>query len=142
MERAYMEAYGGGCACGEVRYRAMTMPLLSLHCQCRDCQRITGAGHASMMVFRASKVRLTGSLIYYETQADSGNKGTRGVCAQCGSFIMAKSSGYPDVLWLTAGGLDEPSRFKPSCVVFAKSGHGWDYIDPALTVFQQMPPSK
>jgi hypothetical protein len=137
-----MEAYEGGCACGSVRYTAIATPLLSLHCQCRDCQRITGTGHASMMVFRASKVSLTGDLAYHETHANSGNIGSRGVCARCGSFVTAKSSGYPDVLWLTAGSLDEPGRFKPTKIVFAKSGHPWDYMDPALTAFPQMPPSK
>ena len=48
------KVYTGGCACGVVRYQAAALPLLSLHCQYRDCQRMTGTGHASMMVFPAA----------------------------------------------------------------------------------------
>jgi hypothetical protein len=95
-----------------------------------------------MMVFRASRVSLKGDLAHYSVRSGSGNTGTRGFCSQCGSFIMAKSSGYPGVIWLTAGSLDDPSRFKPEHIVYAQSAHHWDYLDPALTVFRQMPPRK
>jgi hypothetical protein len=137
-----LSAYEGGCACGAFRYVAAAEPLLSLHCQCRDCQRMTGTGHASMMVFRASRVSLKGGLAHYSVQSDSGNTGTRGFCSQCGSFIMAKSSGYQGVIWLTAGSLDDPSHFKPAHIVYAQSAQHWDYMDPALAAFRQMPPPK
>ena len=103
---------------------------------------MTGTGHASMMVFRASRVSLKGDLAHYSVQSDSGNTGTRGFCSQCGSFIMAKSSGYPGVVWLTAGSLDDPSHFKPAHIVYAQSAQHWDYMDPALAAFRQMPPPK
>ncbi len=136
------EIYTGGCACGAVRYEGAAVPKLSLHCQCRDCQRITGTGHASMMVFRAAKVSLTGHLSYHMTKSNSGDTASRGFCPSCGSFVMAKSSGYPDAVWLTAGSLDEPERFKPKYIVYAASGRSWDHMDPALTYFPKMPPSK
>jgi hypothetical protein len=55
---------------------------------------------------------------------------------------MAKSSGYPGVVWLTAGSLDDPSRFKPAHIVYAQSAQSWDYMDQALTAFRAMPPPK
>ena len=38
----------GGCLCGAVRYEANAEPAFAVHCYCRQCQRITGAGHASI----------------------------------------------------------------------------------------------
>ena len=37
----------GGCLCGAVRYGAKAKPIFAIHCYCRQCQHITGAGHAS-----------------------------------------------------------------------------------------------
>ena len=45
--------YRGGCRCGAIRYEiAAAEPMLGGQCQCLDCQRETGGGHASFMPFR------------------------------------------------------------------------------------------
>ena len=75
--------YHGGCRCGAIRYEIAAEPMFAGHCQCLDCQRETGGGHASFMAFPADAVKLTGTPRFYEARADSGNTIRRGFCPTC-----------------------------------------------------------
>jgi len=132
--------YAGGCACGAIRYEISAEPLMAGHCQCRDCQRMTGTGHASMLGFPAGAVRMTGEPRFHDVKADSGHSSSRGFCPTCGSFVTARSSGMPGMVTIAAGSLDEPARFEPQLVVYAERAHAWDRLDPALPHFAKMPP--
>ena len=54
-----MTTYTGRCACGKIRYEIAAAPIRGFQCQCRDCQRDTGAGHASVMVFPRAALSVT-----------------------------------------------------------------------------------
>ncbi len=133
-------SYTGGCACGAIRYDIAAEPMFAGHCQCRDCQRATGAGHSSMMGFPAPAMKLTGAPKYRDAKADSGNVKSLGSCPACGSPVLGKTSGMPGMVTVAAGSLDDPGRFKPQMVVYASRGHAWDHVDPALPRFPGMPP--
>ena len=109
------------------------------HCQCRDCQRATGGGHASMMAFPKAAVKVTGKPKFHDVKADSGNTVSRGFCPSCGSLVMARNSGMPDMVMIAAGSLDDPSVFKPQMVVFTRSAQPWDRMDPDLARFDRLP---
>ena len=109
-------------------------------CQCLDCQHETGGGHASFMAFPADAVKLTGTPRYYEAKADSGNLVRRGFCPTCGSSVVGRSSGMPEMTTIPAGSLDDPGIFRPEFVVYTSRGHAWDRVDPALPSFPKMPP--
>ena len=55
-----MMPYAGGCSCGAVHYELAAEPIRGFQCQCRDCQRDTGSGHASVMVFPRAAMRISG----------------------------------------------------------------------------------
>ena len=38
----------GGCACGHVRYRLESAPIIVHGCHCRYCQRMSGSAFPSM----------------------------------------------------------------------------------------------
>lgn len=134
-----MTTYKGGCLCGAIRYEASVEPMMAGHCQCRDCQRM-GGGHASMLGFPEDKVKLTGTPKYYGTKADSGNISSRGVCPNCGSWVVGKTSGMANFITISAGTLDDPGQFKPQLVVYHDRANAWDHLDPALMTFAKMPP--
>jgi hypothetical protein len=127
-----METTSGGCACGSVRYEIHGPSNFAIHCQCRQCQRVTGAGHASMFGVQRAAVSLRGELASFETRADSGNPVTSSFCPSCGSPIMKRSAGLPGMLFFHAASLDDASRFAPSMVVWGSGAQPWDFIDPAL----------
>ncbi len=129
----------GGCGCGAVRYRYSGEPVLATHCQCRACQRSTGTGHSSHLVVPAAAVTFEGEVREYRTRADSGAESVRGFCPVCGSPLVFRTSSWPEMLFLTAGTLDDPSRFAPTLVVYAEHAQPWDTVDPALTCYPRMP---
>ena len=131
----------GGCACGAVRYEIDATPIVSLQCQCRDCQHATGGGHANALAFQEPSVRLSGNLKYYEGRNDRGYLVRRGFCPDCGSPITLTTSRNPAMRVIAAGSLDDPSVFEPQMVFFTRSGQAWDHLDSALPKFETLPPS-
>ena len=79
------KAIEGGCLCGAVRYEATAKPVSAIHCYCRQCQHITGAGHASQFALPSASVTLHGKVSKYEMKAESGNSVTSVFCPVCGS---------------------------------------------------------
>jgi hypothetical protein len=136
------KTFEGGCACGAVRYTIAAEPMMAGHCHCRDCQRMSGTGHSSLMMFPKAAATIKGPLKFHESTADSGNKVGRGFCANCGSFVTGRSSGFPDMVTIAAGSLDDPSRFQPQFIVYTARAHAWDRMDPALASFERMPPTQ
>jgi len=124
--------FQGGCACGAIRYECSAEPQFSFHCQCRQCQRAGGTGHASLLAVPADCAPLSGALRFHDQRADSGNITSRGFCPACGNPIVNKSSGYPQMRFIHAASLDDPGRFKPEKLVYSASAQPWDYVTPAL----------
>ena len=136
-----MGTYTGGCTCGAVRYEIGAEPIRGFYCQCRDCQRDTGAGHSAVAVFPIATLKITGSVTEHLRPADSGAQKRKGFCATCGSPLYNKPRNVPDMIGVYVGTLDDPSGFKPQIVMFASRGHDWDLLDPALPKFPNMRPS-
>ena len=132
--------YTGGCACRAIRYETSAEPVLMAQCQCRDCQYASGTGHCCGLAFPTDQVSLTGEAKYYEVTAESGQKVSRGFCANCGSPLFATNR-VANNLIISAASLDDPSVFSPICVFFASRGHEWDLLDPDLTKYDTEAPA-
>lgn len=133
--------HAGGCSCGAIRYEIAAEPIRTFQCQCRDCQRDTGSGHASVMVFPRAAMRITGRATEISRTADTGAQKLKGFCGSCGSPLYNKPVSKPDMIGIYVGTLDDPSVFKPQIVIFASRGHAWDHLDPALPKLPNMRPS-
>ncbi|HEX9463913.1 MAG TPA: GFA family protein [Alphaproteobacteria bacterium] len=134
-----MTTYGGGCACGAIRYEIAAEPLYAFQCQCRSCQQFTGTGHASVMVFPEAAIRVTGEVREFARPAESGAQTVMGFCGTCGSGLYGRRAANPDTIGVLVGSLDEPQHFKPQAALFASRGHAWDRLDPALPKLPGMP---
>lgn len=133
-------AYTGGCACGAIRYEISAAPMVQNHCQCRDCQHMSGTGHGSYLTFPRGGVKHSGEAKLWDIVADSGNVKTRAFCPTCGSPVYMTFAAMPDVFTVHAGSLDNPDQYRPELVTYAVRGHEWDCLDPALQKFDKMPP--
>ena len=127
-----MIAVTGGCACGAVSYRAEVAPVFSIQCHCRQCQRITGTGHASQFTVPASAVTIAGELREYPLVADSGNRVVSAFCPTCGSPVLKRSSGYTELVFFHAATLADVAAFKADKAVWTETRQPWDYLDPML----------
>jgi hypothetical protein len=109
------------------------------HCQCKNCQKFSGGGHASLFMIPAAAFRCSGEASSYDYLADSGNMVRRFFCPRCGAPVYNTNSGMPGAVFPWAGSLDEPARFEPQLVVYAASAQPWDYVDSRLPSFPRMP---
>lgn len=132
--------YTGGCACGSLRYTLHSAPIEQTHCQCRDCQRRSGTGHSSWMVFAEAPVKaVTGPVSNWASTGDGGTEKRHGFCPHCGSPVYMSFPAMPDVIGVTAASLDDPARFSPAQVVWSSAAADWDRLPDGLTVFAKMP---
>ncbi|PZM17250.1 GFA family protein [Rhizobium tubonense] len=134
------ELYTGGCACGAIRYRIAGDPLVMLDCQCRQCQRESGTGHASHLTFKCEDVAVEGEAAHWELVGDGGLVKKRSFCPTCGSPVYMTFPGMPDYFVVRAGSLDEPARYRPQMISWTASSQAWDHVDPLLPKFDKMPP--
>lgn len=131
----------GGCLCGAVRYELNAEPIMSVHCHCRDCQRMTGAGHVTAAAFPAEAVKVTGTMKTVTVKGDSGHDVVRYFCPSCGSWLIGKPSMMPQITTVTLGTLDDPNAIGGiSVIVYAKRRNAWDHMDPKLPSFETLPP--
>jgi hypothetical protein len=135
MSRGFSE----GCLCGAVRYESLADPQVVGHCHCVDCRKTSGTGHCTHLVVPADSLTVTGHLTFYDHPADSGNMVSRGFCPTCGSAIVSKNSGMPGMAFPRASSLDDPEIAKPQFAVYASRAPSWDYVDPNLPSFPEMP---
>jgi hypothetical protein len=131
----------GGCLCEAIRYVCDGEPVFAGHCYCRDCRRSSGTAHCSHLAVPSSTFRSTGEPTRYERAADSGNRVVRWFCGRCGSPVYSTNSATPDVVYVRASSLDEPSRFVPQMIVYASRAPSWARLDPELATFAEMPPA-
>ena len=130
----------GQCLCGAVRFIAKAKPFRMAQCHCRDCQRVSGAGHTSNALFEAADVEVMGATSSYAVKADSGNTLMRHFCPACGSRVFALNSGRPGKIVLAAGAFDDSSWFSPQAVLYTRSRHAWDTAGDGVPAFEAMPP--
>ena len=134
-----MSAFSGGCQCGAVRYECAVEAVFTGNCHCRDCQKATGGAYAPVLAVPAEALKITGDIKYYDSRADSGHTFSRGFCLNCGARLFGKSSGMPAIIAITAGSLDDPSRFKPAIDFYTSSAQPWDHMNPQLPKFSKLP---
>ena len=129
----------GGCLCGKVRYKISGAPIIVAHCFCRDCQRVSGAGHTTGAMFPSDAVEIAGRLSEFQNVADSGSTVTHLFCATCSSRLFGKNTGMPGVMTVSAGSLDEPDDLEPMVAVFGRTRPHWDPIAPEVQAFDAQP---
>lgn len=135
------EPYSGGCACGAIRFDASGDPAVQTHCQCRDCQRRSGTGHGSYLVFpRKAEVTITGEAQTWRVAGDSGGEKVHAFCPTCGIPVYLTFAAMPDLIAIHAASLDDPGLFQPQMVTFGTSAPAWDRMGPSLQIFERMPP--
>jgi hypothetical protein len=121
----------GGCACGYVRYRMKSRPLIVHCCHCSLCQRQNGSAFAVNALIEADLVQiLRGEVADVEVRSPSGANQRISRCPNCQvavwSYYLVFYGGIGEfVRFIRVGTLDEPGRLPPDVHIYTSSKQSW-----------------
>ena len=133
--------HDGGCACGHVRYRIKSEPLIVHCCHCRWCQRQNGSAFAVNALIEVDRVELLeGDVVDVSVPSPSGKGQKISRCPKCQvavwSYYLVMYGGIGELIrFIRVGTLDEPGRLPPDVHIYASSKVAWLQLpDGALAV--------
>ncbi len=127
----------GGCACGAVRYRLASAPMFVHCCHCLDCQRQTGSAFVLNALIEADRVALlSGEPVPSVMPTDSGRPHHILRCATCHTALWSVYGGRPQIVFVRAGTLDDPSALKPDVHIYIRSKLPWVTLPDAVPRFE------
>ncbi len=117
----------GRCLCGSITYTCSAEPILTGLCHCTDCQRQTSAAASILVGVPAGTLRVVGrTLSSFVTIGEvHGTRTNRFFCSSCGSPIVSRVDGMPDIEFIKAGTLDDRAWLKPTVEFYARSAQPW-----------------
>jgi hypothetical protein len=134
------KACEGGCACGFVRYRIESKPLITHCCHCRYCQRQTGTAFALNALLDASQVKiLRGSVDEMMTPSPSGKGQNIIRCPKCRVALWSNyfMGGIQEgIRFVRVGTLDHPDQFPPDVHIFTTTKQPWITLPESAVIFE------
>ena len=131
----------GGCACGHVRYRMESQPMIVHCCHCSWCQRQNGSAFAVNALIEADRVRiLQGDVVAVTVPSPSGKNQRIARCPKCQvavwSYYLAMQGRVGDLIrFIRVGTLDNPGRVPPDVHIYTSTKAPWLTLPPgALAV--------
>jgi hypothetical protein len=128
----------GGCSCGAVRYRLASDPMFTHCCHCLNCQRQTGSAFVINLLIEADRVEALG--VEPEPVNVPRDDGSVQRILRCPTCRVAVFSVYgrPEILFVRAGTLDDPSSIEPDVHIYTRSRLPWVALPesvPAVDVY-------
>jgi hypothetical protein len=129
-------SYEGGCSCGAVRYRLLSEPLFVHCCHCLNCQRQTGSAFVINAMIEADRVELlAGEPAPVDGPRDDGSAQRIWRCPACQVALYSRYT-RPDVRFVRAGTLDDPSAVAPDVHIFTRSKLPWVTLPEGVPAFE------
>lgn len=126
----------GGCACGSVRYRLTAEPLFTHCCHCLNCQRQTGSAFVINLLIEADRVELVaGDPQAVDVPRDDGSTQRIYRCPDC-QVAVYSNYGWPELLFVRGGTLDQPSSVSPDVHIFTRSKLPWIELPDDVPAFE------
>ena len=130
----------GKCQCGKVTYSFNKDKVISAHhCHCKDCQRTTGSGKATILFIPKKHISVEGDLKYFESTGTAGSHVRRGFCPECGSGVLSYAKEISHILYVKAGTLDDSSWVKADSNFFTSTAENWSKPDDSIKSFEKNP---
>jgi hypothetical protein len=90
--------------------------------------------------FHSSGLDLSGAVTWHESNADSGNRMSRGFCAACGTPLFSTAQARPQVIFVRAGSLDDPNLMAPVANIWTAEAPQWACLNSELPALPGQPP--
>jgi hypothetical protein len=125
----------GGCACGAVRYRLASEPMIVHCCHCLNCQRQTGSAFVVNLLIEGDRVELlAGEPQAVDVPRDDGSKQRIYRCPECQIGVYSEYGG-PEVRFVRGGTLDDPTGVAPDVHIYTRSKVGWVTLPDGAAAF-------
>jgi len=126
----------GGCSCGAVRYRLRSEPLFVHCCHCLSCQRQTGSAFAINVLIEAGRVEIVaGDPRPVDVPRDDGSAQRIFRCPACQVAVYSEYT-RPQVWFVRAGTLDDPSQVSPDVHIYTRSKRDWIALPESVPAFE------
>jgi hypothetical protein len=110
-------------------------------CHCKHCQRQTGTAFSILVAVPKGSLIMEGEQpATYEDIGDSGLPVRRKFCQKCGSPIFSEVAATPNMDWLKAGTLDDPSWLQPQVNIWCDSAQPWVPMSEEIPRVPRNPP--
>jgi len=125
------DVHEGGCACGRVRFRMESQPLIVHCCHCSRCQRQNGSAFAVNALVESDRVHLLqGEVVDIEVPSPSGANQIISRCPNCQvavwSYYLVMRGGIGKLVrFIRVGTLDDPGRLPPDVHIYTSSKLPW-----------------
>jgi len=111
-------------------------------CHCTHCQRQSGSAFSMIVGIPKGSLRLTGiPMTVFSDSSESGLPVIRKFCPRCGSPVLSEVGATPQVDWVKAGTLDDPSWFTPQVYLWCESAQPWISMIDGVPQLPRNPPS-
>lgn len=130
----------GCCLCGAFSYDFDRDTVISAHhCHCKDCQKMTGSGKATIIMVPTGNLHTSGELKTYTVVGTDGSHVTRGFCPECGSQVISYVEEMPDIRFVKAGTLEDSSWVTVNSSFWSRSAEDWSPVDERVPAFEANP---
>ena len=132
----------GECLCTNFRYQFERDQVSSAHhCHCKDCQRMTGSGKATILILPSEALKTKGKLKTYTVTGTMGSRVTRGFCPDCGSQLISYIEEMPNIRFVKVGSLNDSSWVNIDSSFWTCSAEHWSPADLTKQTFDTNPPN-
>jgi len=130
----------GGCLCGKITYKFKQSKVLATHhCHCKDCQKSTGSGKATIVVVPDEELKVEGNLKFYTVTGSAGSHITRGFCENCGSPVISFVEENSGMKFIKAGSLEDSSWLIVTSNFWSSTAQSWSPVDKEVFTFSHNP---
>jgi len=130
----------GSCLCGNIKYKFDQSKALSAHhCHCKDCQKSTGSGKATILIVPEDDLTISGNLKFYSVTGSQGSHINRGFCENCGSPVMSFIEENSGMKFIKAGTLDDSSWLTIASNFWGSTANTWSPADDEIQTFTHNP---
>ena len=137
------DIHDGGCACGHVRFRVESQPLIVHCCHCSWCQRQNGSAFAVNALVEADRVQLLqGDIVDVTVPSPSGANQKISRCPNCQvavwSYYLVMSGGIGELVrFIRVGTLDDPGQLPPDVHIYTSSKQSWVVVPPGASAVEE-----
>jgi hypothetical protein len=112
----------GGCRCGRVRFRVSALPILTMACHCRGCQRMTGSAFSLSAAIPSEGFTVTEG----EPVIGGLHGSTRHYfCPYCMSWLFTRPEGFDWFVNVRATMLDDVEWSTPFIETYTNEKLPW-----------------